>query len=90
MKELKRLTCLLLYISELPSVDLYFIDNPRMKDIGEYFGTKQEGGKRGARKRMLRRIEIKEELHIWVDDNGTYKIEAIFGEMQIYSKIFYL
>jgi hypothetical protein len=64
VEELERLTCLLLHLSELPSVDLYLIDNPRMKDMGEYFGTKQEGGKVGARKRMLERLEAKGELSI--------------------------
>lgn len=77
IEELERLTCLLMHISELPLIDLYFIDNPRMTDIGEYFGIKQEGGKRGARDRMLRKLEAKGELHIWINDDGTYNIEAI-------------
>jgi hypothetical protein len=57
VEELERLTCLLLFISELPSVDFYpIVDDYRMKNMGEYFGTKQEGGKPAARRRMLQRI----------------------------------
>jgi hypothetical protein len=78
VEELERLTCLLLFISELPDVDFYpIVDDYRMKDMGEYFGTKQEGGKPAARRRMLQRVQARGEYHIWIDDNGIYKIEAI-------------
>ena len=81
--ELERLTCLLLQVSELPSVDFYFVDNLKMKDVGEYFGTKQKEGKAGARARMLNKLEAKGELHIWVNDDGTYKVEAVLTYEQL-------
>jgi hypothetical protein len=82
VEELERLTGLLLHVSELPAVDFYspeLRDNHNMKNIGKGLGTEQPGGKEGARKRMLNRLEENGELSMWIDDTGGYKVVLVLG-----------